>query len=551
MKFTQYFDFTQSESTGGQTGSVRVRGATDGSYYQYKPSVLDNKMSRRLKAGFTDRENFGEVIASFIGRALLSDEVVPEVSLVYDKANRRVAVASKYLGEGSTLDDFAFDTIGISRSPERSHVLLTSGCVKTNEVAQLSLDQYPELPKSDICDSLALAAMVGDNDVNPGNLVVLKRDHGYQVARIDLGHAFQDLLNAPSSFGGGLRFPNHPVLDFFNRTTVAGAKLGGDISKLKRDYLGLVPSMEMVASLRKMSKVQTDRLDIGIQNARQEFSLLIGAMNENGDTNGIRHVRNSLAAIYKSLKHNTLSSGLGLDDVMKLTFEAIRESTLKNIEDSEKVANVMELQLEIASSIEKGWTISDRGMALIHEGNFPKDELGDILWVSVDNEPGFKGSVEDYSRYFATKNQENIAPQATQVRTSFRDFKIKFRQSVSQEHFSEETKDFFKQKDLTQLRDDLVGYVEIVKNEKDVAMRFSGFRKEEKIAAVQALIETLHGESGENLRVYLPVLNDGRLGKLIKEAISPYGVDALVTAIEKKVIDPVDLPPRDAFLAKP
>ena len=457
------------------------------------------------------------MIASFIGRALLSDDVVPEVSLAYDKANRRVAVASRYLGEGSTLDDFAFEKIGIPRSPERSHVLLTSGRVKTNEVAQLNLDKHPEIPKSDICDSLALAAIVGDNDVNPGNLVVLSKANRYQVARIDLGHAFQDLLNAPQSFGGKLLFPDNPVLDFFNRTTVAGAKLGGDISKLKRDYLGLVPSMEMVAALRKMSKVQNERLDIGIQNARREFDFLISAMNENGDTKGIQHVRNSLASIYKSLKNNRLSSSLTLDEVMNLTFEAIRESTLKNIQDSEKVANVMELQLEIALSVENGWTISDRGMALIDEGNFPKDSLGQILWVSVDNEPGFKGSIQDCVHYLATKNQENIAPQVAQVRTSFRDFKIKFRQSVPKEPYSEEKKVFFKQANFAPLRDALLDYIQIVKNEKDTTLRFSGFRKEEKIAAVEALIMTLQGEDVENLRVYLPVLNDGRLGKLIKD----------------------------------
>ena len=330
MKFIEYFDLTESTHTGGQTGSMRVC-AKDGAYYQYKPSILSNKMSRRIKARSTDRENFGEVIASSIGRALLSDDVVPEVSLAYDRKNKRVAVASRYLGEGRTLDDFAFEEIGIRRSPGRSHVLVTSGGVKTNAPAQLSLDEHPELPKSDICDSLALAAIVGDNDVNPGNLVVLGKDKAYRVARIDLGHAFGDLLNAPEALGGGLRFPENPVLDFFNRTSVAGLRLGGDSSKLKRDYLGLVPSMEMVSSLRKMSQADHSRLALAVVTAREEFMLLINEMNKNRDTDGIIHVRKSLAAIYRNLEGNAPNAGLSVEEVIDLSFTAIHKSILTNI----------------------------------------------------------------------------------------------------------------------------------------------------------------------------------------------------------------------------
>ena len=83
MKRISDFNTQEKNHTGGVTGSVRVQDLT-GKYYQLKPSILDNpNYLRRIKAKHTDRENFGEVIASCIGRAFLPLEV-PEVCLVYD-----------------------------------------------------------------------------------------------------------------------------------------------------------------------------------------------------------------------------------------------------------------------------------------------------------------------------------------------------------------------------------------------------------------------------------------------------------------------------------
>jgi hypothetical protein len=60
--------------------------------------------------------------------------------------------------------------------------------------------------KKDVCYEIALSAIVGDHDVNPANLVVVKSSSGaLRVARIDFGHAFNDLLRFGSIVGGGVK----------------------------------------------------------------------------------------------------------------------------------------------------------------------------------------------------------------------------------------------------------------------------------------------------------------------------------------------------------
>ena len=110
------FDLTTAADSGGVTGSKRVK--MDDKNYQLKPSIKDNALKRRIKANWTDRENYGEVISSKIARSILitdSFEAAPNVSLVYDKVRKRTPVASKYL-EGDkvrTLDVFIQEKTGI------------------------------------------------------------------------------------------------------------------------------------------------------------------------------------------------------------------------------------------------------------------------------------------------------------------------------------------------------------------------------------------------------------------------------------------------------
>ena len=62
------FDVSSAINAGGATGSKQVK--KDGVLHQLKSSIKDASFIRRLKAGSLDKENFGEVIAASVGRAL-------------------------------------------------------------------------------------------------------------------------------------------------------------------------------------------------------------------------------------------------------------------------------------------------------------------------------------------------------------------------------------------------------------------------------------------------------------------------------------------------
>lgn len=442
MKEITDFDLSSKQSAGGQTGSLRVKGArNDENLYQLKPSVLQNKYSRQIKAGFSDRENFSEVIASFMGRAFLSDEMIPEVSLVYDVEKKRINVASRYLVSDApeypkTLDDYA-ESLGVEIPSRRRHVIVQFEKMPKALKGEFSLSIHTEIPKQDLCDAIALSAMLGDHDVNPGNFIVLKKQEQFRIARIDFGHAFNELLSAPRFLGGGMRLRDHPVLDFFNRMRVSGAKIGGDQSKLKRDYRGLTPSMEMVVALRKMADIKTEKLDAALNAARSEFELLLVAMLNNNDNEGIAHVKKSLASIYQGLQGKRLSAKLNVEQVIGLAFDAIRSKTIHDIKDALQVANVMELQLEIKKTLNKtNDSLSLRGQELLKANDFPKHPhpSGKICWVAMGRDKGFKGDVWQYICYCNRKSSRHTPSYLktafptirTVSRTIFQSFKQKF-----------------------------------------------------------------------------------------------------------------------------
>ena len=103
--------------------------------------------------------------------------------------------------------------------------------------------------------AIAISAIVGDYDVNTGNMLVIQPEGQAEptIGRIDFGHAFNDLLNAPKKMGGEVRERKHPIFDFFNRTNVASFPKGS-ISKVWRDYVGLVPSSLLADALYQIGQ---------------------------------------------------------------------------------------------------------------------------------------------------------------------------------------------------------------------------------------------------------------------------------------------------------
>lgn len=293
-----FFDRKGSESTGGLTGSMKVKG-NDNDNYQLKPSILDNKWMRKKKAKGTDRENFGEFISACIAKGILdSPQTVPEVSLVYDKENKRVLIASKYLkGElVRTLDQYAIETGLINNSGKKFHVSIVNTTPQKDNEVSLETPEFYHLSDT-LCEAIAVSAIVGDHDVNPGNMMVITNGDNSHIGRIDFGHAFNDLLKAPEMFGGRILNSENSINDFLNREKVAGLNAQ---SKLRRDYPGIILSEQMAKALIKIGQTPDVAIENGIEDAKESFQELINIMKKNQDIKGLIHLDNSLAEICKN-----------------------------------------------------------------------------------------------------------------------------------------------------------------------------------------------------------------------------------------------------------
>ncbi|GAB4169557.1 MAG: hypothetical protein Tsb006_7560 [Rickettsiaceae bacterium] len=414
----EMFDQGSATNTGGVTGSKRVTYNKDSKYYQLKPSIKDNSFARRVKAFGTDRENYGEVIASKVGRAILNtddSEVVPDVSLVYDKAGRRTPVASKYL-EGTkvrTLDAFIVERTKDTPSEivltDKKHIKFVDGSKQgTIDPAKREYDISGEGNASlrkDIARGIAVSIMTGDHDINPGNFIVTTNEQGEnRASRIDFGHAWLDLVNAPAMFGGQVRNNDNKVLDFFNRETVAGLKFG-DPSKLWRDYPGMIPTQEMAEALIELS--QKDGLSAGINAARQEFEQLLTKMIDNTDHSGIAHLKNTLNAISSNISGSSIDPDLSAKKTIETAFAVIEEFAQSNQRQMEAAGKLMQMQVDIDKLIEakkNGEAIPQDQVGKIQatyaglqNSAGIKQENGEINWIKTNAEsPAYIGDLNSY-----------------------------------------------------------------------------------------------------------------------------------------------------------
>lgn len=410
IRLNESFDLSSSSSTGGVTGSRRVPTKSDEfnsseslkepTYYQLKPSILDNKFSRRLKAGDTDRENFGEFIASCIGQSMFAS-AIPQVVLVYDADRKRTLVASKYLksdeGEVKTLDNYIKDHNDLP--PEKSHARFVVG--NQAQGGNIGLDvPYMQPMKSSLMDAIALSSVLGDHDINPGNMMVLNKlvdgEMKPQAVRIDLGHAFNDLLNAPAIMGGTVLNPEHPVMDFINREKIAGLDAP---SKLWRDYPGICSLEEMklmAESLKKIENVDARLIKDGVQNAQDAFWLLIKDMKANKDWKGIEHVHKSLIEIHNNISSEKIKPACKSKEIeqqINQVFTKCAEFVIKNCEDAKYTASLMKLQSNAYKLLKEGASTNDILGELQRKANKLGINMDKTTWIKNNADtPPFEGN---------------------------------------------------------------------------------------------------------------------------------------------------------------
>jgi hypothetical protein len=405
----------KAESTGGVTGSVCVE--SQGNKHQFKFSILDllPVNLRRMKANGTDRENLGEVFSGRVAQSLLG-ELAPEVSTVYDGTKKRIAIVSKYLDNvyKGTLDHYLTSLNGAFERKHARVVLQTQGnfiSKEQQEKSALYLTEDSPLAES-MADALAVSALLGDHDVNPGNMIVTQdpTTGELRVGRIDFGHACNDLLNAPKTLGGKLRDKQNPIFDFFNRKNVAGARRGGDPSKLWRDYEGFVPSVVLGEALMRLGRKQLE-LKHGLRAAKQEFFDLVDRIERNpNDKKSRTHLIKSLDAMHHAVTGQHLAPNALTHNQMVECFKELDGFVLNNAKNAFKAGKMMKLQAEFNQAIkvmldtpinkrdkDSYETLIKTWQNKFQESGLMNQEDGRLPWFKTEKESEpFVGNVTEY-----------------------------------------------------------------------------------------------------------------------------------------------------------
>lgn len=401
-------------ASGGATGSGRAKVGKQ--LYQVKGSIEHSGFGRRLKAGGLNHENYGEVIASNLARAMIGEanrNLIPEVSLRHDAASHEAMVTSRYLANGQgDMDDLYVDLAGEPLPKGQKHakiVLHTSGDSRTEngsraENGTIYLD---EVASKDVLTNIALSAIVQDHDVNPGNMIAVK---GGRIGRIDFGHAFAELINGPGGAitgGGGFRNEANRILDFFNRETISGVPFTGQTKpKLWRDFTGGGPSLGMAQAMRSVAS-NTEAID-GLVQAKTQFVDLIADLEAEGTPEAQEEMRDlidSLARICTNIGHPIQSTEPG--EAAQEIFQNLESFIRENQAQMREVADLCELQAYVDAFVTGPGRNAEENVPLpsgietlygdlLNSTMKTEDGMG-INWMKSSAEtPAFSGNLRTY-----------------------------------------------------------------------------------------------------------------------------------------------------------
>jgi hypothetical protein len=412
------FGDTKGKSSGGKTGSESLKDKT-GITHQVKPSILSAATTRRIKARNLDQENFGELIAASVGRAVTGAddhfELVPKVFLVYDEEKKQCKVASRWLSNAKTLDEY-----GATQGAHLSGGHIKISAHEHSKAGVLNISDNSEQNKifrRDLATGIAVSILSSDHDVNPGNMMAL--EHG-RIARIDFGHAFNDLLRAPKSLGGQIRNKHNSVLDFLNRNTLSNLNPNNQDTKLWKSYDGVVPSKELAEAFKTIGS--SKNLKEGLNDARTAFADLVHQLERSPKENQrvAAHIKRSLNSINNNI------GGEKIDTKSPKFFEKFFHNLEKYYDKNQKqmveVSKLMELQLKVDSMLvgtknkqhgqehtSKMWKELQEEYKAVSKIESLKAGKDKIEWIKSDKDkPPFKGNLEGYIKHKAKELNINI-----------------------------------------------------------------------------------------------------------------------------------------------
>jgi hypothetical protein len=397
------FDGQKLQGAGGATGSGS--GKVGKQLYQVKGSIAHAGLGRRLKAGGLNTENYGEVIASNISRAMVgaSDRrLIPEVSLRQNQAKHEAMVTSRYLtgGTGDLKAKYISEAGPLPKDQKHPKIHLNEVGKSGGGVLRLQGQAAKDVQRN-----IALSALMGDHDVNPGNMIMTKDG---RVGRIDFGHAFNELISGPggkATGGGGVRNKSNRILDFFNRETVSGVPFTGQTkSKLWRDYTGAGPSEGMTDALRTMAS-STEAGD-GIAQAKTQFADLIVALEAEGTPEAqeqIEDLTKSLIRMSRNIEKPITSTDPGA--VVKEVFDNLAAFVTEGQDQMREVADLSDLQTKIDAYVTSTRENPDAPVPpeitqlyqdLSAKSVKSPDGEG-LCWMKMSaGSPAFQGNIESY-----------------------------------------------------------------------------------------------------------------------------------------------------------
>lgn len=260
--------------------------------------------------------------------------------------------------------------------------------------------------KKDLMRQMKLSMLVGDHDVNPGNMYFVydKLTGECRMGRIDFGHALNDLIkdimgnHAPKMAAG-----RGGVLDAINRLNVNDWR--NKPTKLRQSYRGMVLDIDFANVLRE--KIDEQALDNNLKKTQQALLNIF----QNGDEYIKAELRSALktACIRMGdplLDHEKINDEL----LVKAIISRMRNFVIANQKDAEKVADRIEIQALIekiatgkATALEKE-EIATRIAVLQH--NNPELNTK-IEWVRRDGETAiFTGTLNEYIDRIKAKSPE-------------------------------------------------------------------------------------------------------------------------------------------------
>ena len=480
MRLSQFT--STGEKSSGTSSSEPMLGS-GGVIYQVKRSN-STKPERSLVGLDRDpSDSIGEFFASVYAKEIApliygvdaagSRELSPEVKLVIDEKGLEVRLASKYLNmvpkvtgetpeqestrtrfQGVTLDQVLAGKPGAPQGQKGKlvHPILEAtrkpatsdeDLSKTLSDEELSKTLFmgspfsctafkdrdgstPEitLDKKQLYQSLKMSLLLGDHDVNPGNLFVVydKDTKKTNICRIDYGHAFNDLIKkwALGDHSPSLGEGRGCVLDALNREDINGGQ-----SKFKRDYRGVIPDIDFANVLREGGEELDAKLAVAQAKCHEGIEALIGSKD-----NTIH--KTIVLSTKKALQTLCFRMGAGKQTEEDAPSVAISESTKfisKNAEEMKSVANLIEIQSlveEVGKGTKPPKEVAERIKALYQEDKKyleGKNSASKVEWVTMDGDKSPKKcSLGQYieSRKTPDNNEAALSSLIKETNTQFK-----------------------------------------------------------------------------------------------------------------------------------